>query len=64
VLRTAGRVRRLTMADGNTIVQMLPWRRDAERAYSYSMENIHLPVANYFSTLSVLDEAGGAASTA
>jgi hypothetical protein len=64
VLTTAGRVRRLSMADGNTIVEMLLWRRDAEQAYSYSMENCHLPVANYFSTLSVLDEAGGAASTA
>ncbi len=60
-LEDAGRVRRLTMADGNTIVQTLLWSRDAERAYSYSMDKCHLPVADYVSTLSVVEEAGGRA---
>ena len=60
-LDDAGRVRRLTMADGNTIVQTLLWSRGAERAYSYSMDKCHLPVADYVSTLCVVEEAGGRA---
>ena len=54
-------MRRLTMADGNTIVQTLLRSRDAERAYSYSMDKCHLPVAEYVSTLCVFEEAGGGA---
>ena len=60
-LEDAGRVRRLTMVDGTTIVQTLLWSRDAERAYSYSMDKSHLPVADYVSTLRVVEEAGDAA---
>ena len=60
-LEDAGRVRRLTMADGNTILQTLLWRRDQDRAYSYTMDKSHLPVAGYVSTLSVVEEAGGGA---
>lgn len=60
-LENAGRVRRLTMADGNTIVQKLLWRRNADRAYSYSMNKSHLPVADYVSTFGAVEEAGGAA---
>ena len=61
ILADGGRVRRLTMADGNTIQQRLLWHRDDERAYSYSMGESHLPVADYVSTLSVVEEEGGAA---
>ena len=61
VLVDDGRVRRLTMADGNTIVQTLLWSDDDERAHSYSMEESHLPVANYVGTLRVMEEDDGAA---
>jgi hypothetical protein len=37
------------------------WRRDQDRAYSYTMDKSHLPVADYVSTLSVVEEAGGGA---
>ena len=60
-LENAGRVRRLIMAEGNTIVQKLLWSRNADRAYSYSMDKSHLPVADYLSTLGVVEEAGSAA---
>ena len=54
-----GRVRRLAMNDGNTIVQTLLWHRADERAYSYSMGESYLPVAEYVSTLAVVEEEGG-----
>ena len=61
VLVDLGRVRRLTMADGNTIVQTLLWSDDDERAHSYSMDECHLPVANYVGTLGVIEEDDGSA---
>ena len=59
-LADGGRERRISMADGNTIVQRLLWHRDGEKAYSYSMGESHLPVTDYVSTLSVVDEGGAA----
>jgi uncharacterized protein YndB with AHSA1/START domain len=59
-LEDGGRVRRVAMADGNTVLQRLLWHRDEERAYSYSMGESHLPVADYVAGLRVVEEGGGA----
>ncbi|MET8472891.1 SRPBCC family protein [Streptomyces sp. NPDC006422] len=52
-LGEGGRVRRLTNQDGGVIVERLVAFDDAERRYSYAIEQAPFPVTDYLSTLTV-----------
>jgi hypothetical protein len=58
-LEEEGQVRRLSLADGGTIVERLLTIDDKERVYNYSIESSPLPVANYTATIRVRDEGDG-----
>lgn len=52
-----GAQRKLTLADGATLVETRI--AEGERTYSYRIDEGPLPVANYRSTISVVDDGGG-----
>lgn len=58
VLEDNGRVRRLSLANGASLVERLHAFSERERSYAYSIEEGPLPVASYRSTLSVRERAG------
>ncbi|RZU45643.1 polyketide cyclase/dehydrase/lipid transport protein [Streptomyces sp. BK022] len=61
-LGEGGRVRTLTNADGDTIVERLTAFDEAARTYTYTILQAPFPVTDYLSTLTVhpLPEAGTA----
>ena len=58
-LEDEGSVRKLSLAGGGTIVEKLVKKSDTERLYSYTIEDSPLPVANYTSTIRVMDDGKG-----
>ena len=58
-LEDEGSIRKLSLAGGGTIVEKLIKKSDTERLYSYSIEDSPLPVANYTSTIRVVDDGKG-----
>lgn len=58
-LEAGGRVRRLRLADGASLVERLHSFNERERSYSYSIEQGPLPVSRYRSLLHVREPAGG-----
>lgn len=58
VLEDSGRVRRLSLANGASLLERLHAFSERERSYAYSIEEGPLPVANYRSTLRVRERAG------
>lgn len=59
-LEEGGRVRRLQLANGASLLERLHSFSERERSYSYSIEQGPLPVARYRSLLHVHEPAGGA----
>jgi hypothetical protein len=57
-LQDGGRVRRLQIAGGATIVERLETFSENEHLYTYSIEQGPLPVANYTATIRVKQEPG------
>ena len=58
-LEDEGSIRKLSLAGGGTIVEKLIKKSDTERLYSYTIEDSPLPVANYTSTIRVIDDGKG-----
>jgi len=58
-LDEGGEVRTLSLAGGGSITERLEEHNDAERTYTYTITQSPLPVANYKSTIKVLEEEGG-----
>ena len=58
-LEEGGRVRRLRLADGASLVERLHSFSERERSYAYSIEQGPLPVSRYRSLLHVSEPAGG-----
>jgi len=58
-LEEGGRVRRLRLADGASMVERLHSFSERERSYAYSIEHGPLPVTRYRSLLHVCEPAGG-----
>lgn len=58
-LEEGGRVRRLRLADGASLVERLHSFSERERSYGYSIEEGPLPVARYHSVLHVSVPKGG-----
>lgn len=58
VLEDGGRVRRLSLHGGGSLLERLHAFSERERSYAYSIEEGPLPVASYRSTLSVRDRGG------
>jgi hypothetical protein len=58
-LEEGGRVRRLQLADGASLVERLHSFSERERSYGYSIEQGPLPVSRYRSLLRVCEPAGG-----
>ena len=52
-------MRKLSLAGGGTIIEKLVKKSDTERLYSYTIEDSPLPVANYTSTIRVMDDGKG-----
>jgi len=57
-LEDGGRVRRLRLADGASLVERLHSFSERERSYVYSIEQGPLPVTRYLSRLHVGERAG------
>jgi hypothetical protein len=57
-LEADGRVRRLQLANGASLVERLQAFSEAERSYAYSIEQGPLPVARYRSLLRVHEQPG------
>src|SRR5262245_41294136 len=57
-LEDGGRVRRLSLAGGASLLERLQSFSEGERSYGYSIEEGPLPVAGYRSTLQVRERAG------
>jgi len=57
-LEADGRIRRLELRDGASLVERLQTFSEAERSYGYSMEDGPLPVARYRSMLRVYEQPG------
>jgi hypothetical protein len=58
-LDDGGRVRRLQLADGASLIERLDSFSERERSYGYSIERGPLPVSRYRSLLHVCAPAGG-----
>lgn len=58
VLEDGGRIRRLSLVNGASLIERLHAFSEGERSYGYSIEEGPLPVANYRSTLSVRERPG------
>lgn len=58
-LENGGRVRRLRLLGGGTIVEQLDEMNDSDRVYSYSIVNSPLPVWDYRATIRVRPRPGG-----
>ena len=58
VLEDHGRLRRLSLVNGASLLERLHAFSERERSYAYAIEEGPLPVANYRSTLSVREHAG------
>lgn len=58
-LEEGGRVRRLQLANGASLLERLHSFSERERSYSYSIEQGPLPVSRYRSLLHVREPAGG-----
>jgi hypothetical protein len=58
-LEDGGRVRRLQLVNGHSLVERLHSFSEGERSYGYSIEQGPLPVARYRSLLHVCEPAGG-----
>jgi hypothetical protein len=58
-LEEGGRVRRLQLADGASLVERLHSFNERERSYGYRIEQGPLPVSQYRSLLRVSENAGG-----
>lgn len=54
-----GRVRRLKLLGGGEIVEQLEKHDDESFTYSYGIVNSPLPVANYHSTIRIVDDGEG-----
>ncbi|MFJ9350399.1 SRPBCC family protein [Streptomyces sp. NPDC101237] len=54
-----GRLRTLTTADGEVIVERLQTFDESARTYTYSIERAPFPVKDYRSTLRVVDRGDG-----
>lgn len=61
-LQEGGRIRRMELAGGASIVERLQSFNEHEHEYSYSIEHGPLPVANYKATIRVRQEPGKAGS--
>jgi len=59
VLEAGGRIRRLSLRGGGTLLERQQAFSERERSYAYSIEEGPLPVAQYRSTLSVRDRGAG-----
>ena len=59
-LQEGGRLRKLQIAGGATIVERLEKFSENEHLYTYSIEQGPLPVANYTATIRVKQEPGKA----
>jgi len=59
-LQDGGRVRKLQIAGGATLVERLENFSENEHVYTYSIEQGPLPVANYTATIRVKQEPGKA----
>jgi hypothetical protein len=59
-LEEGGALRRLTLADGGQILERLHTHDDAGRTYTYSIVEGPMPVADYRSTLKVLEQGPSA----
>jgi hypothetical protein len=57
-LEADGRIRRLQLVNGASLVERLQAFSEAERSYAYSIEQGPLPVARYRSLLRVHEQAG------
>ena len=57
-LEEGGRIRRLALVGGGSIVERLETFNDNEHTYTYTIEQGPLPVANYKSTIRVFQEPG------
>ena len=58
-LEEGGRVRRLQLANGASLLERLHSFSERERSYSYSIEQGPLPVSQYRSLLHVREPTGG-----
>lgn len=58
-LEDEGSMRKLSLVGGGTIIEKLVKKSDTERLYSYTIEDSPLPIANYTSTIRVIDEGNG-----
>ena len=58
-LENDGRVRRLKLLGGGEIVEELQQHDDATFTYTYGIVNSPLPVANYQSTIRIVDDGAG-----
>ncbi len=54
-----GKVRKLSLAGGGTVIEKLEKMDDGERVYSYSITDSPLPVSNYTATITVKEGADG-----
>lgn len=61
-LEQGGRVRRLCLADGASLVERLHSFSERERSYGYSIEQGPLPLSRYRSRLQVCELTGGSGS--
>jgi len=57
-LEDGGRVRRLQLSGGGSIIERLESFNENEHMYSYTIEQGPLPVANYKSTIKIRQEPG------
>jgi len=58
-LESGGTVRKLSLADGGTIVEKLEEVNDNERVYTYSIIDSPLPVNNYTASIRVRQDGDG-----
>lgn len=58
-LENGGKVRKLSLAGGGTIVEKLEQIDDNERVYTYSIIDSPLPVSDYTATIRVRRDADG-----
>ncbi len=58
-MEDGGKVRRLSLAGGGTLVETLEEHDDNSRTYTYRIDESPLPIANYHATISVSDADGG-----
>jgi len=61
-LQEEGSMRKLCLAGGGTIIEKLEKLDPNERVYSYTIVDSPLPVANYKSTIKVIDQGEGKAT--